>query len=56
MTVPLVLVLIYGEFHQGPETLEAFLLPAALSEHSLLLLSRKRKMPIHPIESTTVFL
>jgi len=47
MTIPLVLVLIYGEFHQGPETLEAFLLPGALSLFLGILLIRTFK-PVQP--------
>jgi hypothetical protein len=50
MTIPLVLVLLYGEFHQGPETLEAFLLPAALSLFLGIFLQMFAELSIpHPI-------
>jgi len=40
LTIPLVLVLIYGEFHRDLLTLEAFLLPSALSLFLGILLQR----------------
>jgi trk system potassium uptake protein TrkH len=40
LTIPLLLVLIYGEFHNNLFTLEAFLLPAALSLFLGILLQR----------------
>jgi hypothetical protein len=40
LTVPLILVLVYGEFHHDPKTLEAFLLPGALSLFLGILLTR----------------
>jgi trk system potassium uptake protein TrkH len=40
LTIPLLLVLIYGEFHKNLLTLEAFLLPAALSLFLGILLQR----------------
>jgi trk system potassium uptake protein TrkH len=55
MTVPLVLVLIYGEFHQGPETLEAFLLPAALSLFLGIFLHRVlRARPLNRLQSALI--
>jgi trk system potassium uptake protein TrkH len=55
MTVPLVLVLIYGEFHQGPETLEAFLLPAALSLFLGIFLQRVlRARPLNRLQSALI--
>ena len=40
LTIPLILVLIYGEYHKDLLTLEAFLLPAALSLFLGILLQR----------------
>ena len=55
MTVPLVLVFIYGEFHQGPETLEAFLLPAALSLFLGIFLHRVlRAQPLNRLQSALI--
>lgn len=40
LTIPMIIALVDGEYHQGPQTLEAFLLPATLSLLAGILVTR----------------